>query len=299
MPATLALGTHRCRQVAAAARRAATSPHPWVDTAPNYHRGRDHRLLAPVLAEHPGMGVSTKVGIIPASMAGEAVRAGVLDRGAAESGHSLAPVYLRWQLARNRADLGRDRLDVVFVHNPERAGPHATEQLADAFRILEREVRAGRIGGYGVATWSGFADEVFTVPDLLKLARAAAGGDAHHLVAVQLPISLVLAGPLATALDGHGPVADATAAGLEVYASAPLYGGELVELATRELAALIRPGLSIAGACLLAVASCPGVSRVLLSASTAAHWNDAQAALTSAPLTPTQLRTVLDVLAPA
>jgi aryl-alcohol dehydrogenase-like predicted oxidoreductase len=281
-----------------AARRAATGPHPWVDTAPNYHRGRAHRLLAPVLAGHPAMGVSTEVGIIPAAAADEVVRAGVLDQEAAAGGHSLTPAYLRWQLDRNRADLGQDRLDVVFVHNPERAGPDTCGQLAAAFGVLEREAAAGRISGYGVATWNGFASGALTVSTLLETAWQAAGGGAHHLVAVQLPISLVLADPLAVALKGRGPVAEAAAAGLEVYASAPLYGGELVGLATKELAGLIRPGLSIAGACLLAVASCPGVSRVLLSASTAAHWENARVALEGEPLAPAHLRRVLDVLAP-
>ncbi|MGW9046815.1 hypothetical protein ACWGQL_30280 [Streptomyces lydicus] len=55
MTASLALGTYRLREVAAAARRAAACPSTaWVDTAPNYLAGRAHRLLAPVLADHPG-----------------------------------------------------------------------------------------------------------------------------------------------------------------------------------------------------------------------------------------------------
>lgn len=40
----------------------------------------------------------------------------------------------------------------------------------------------------------------------------------------------------------------------------------------QELADLIRPGLTSAQACVLAVASCPGVTDVLLAASGAPHW---------------------------
>lgn len=82
-----------------------------------------------------------------------------------------------------------------------------------------------------------------------------------------------------------------------MHASAPLHGGELTHLATAELAALLQPGLSIAQACLLATASCPGVSRVLLSASNPAHWNAALGALAAEPIPSTRLRSVLDVLA--
>ncbi|QIY94018.2 hypothetical protein HEP87_08085 [Streptomyces sp. S1D4-11] len=72
----------------------------------------------------------------------------------------------------------------------------------------------------------------------------------------------------------------------------------MLALATAELAALLHSSLSIAEVCLLAVASCPGVSKVLLSASTPAHWDAARAALDEPPLPAEALRKVLDVLAP-
>ncbi|MFI9358589.1 hypothetical protein [Streptomyces lydicus] len=46
--ASLALGTYRLREVAAAARRAAACPETaWVDTAPNYLAGRAHACSLP------------------------------------------------------------------------------------------------------------------------------------------------------------------------------------------------------------------------------------------------------------
>ncbi|MFB7900497.1 hypothetical protein ACFC1B_29770, partial [Streptomyces xiamenensis] len=205
----------------------------------------------------------------------------------------LDPLADRLQL---RPRLGRHRLEVVFVHNPERAGHRTGPQLAAAFAVLEEKAAAGWIGGYGVATCSGFAEGAITVPGLLAAARAAGG--AHHLVAVQLPVNLVLAGPIAVALNGYGPITDAAraGAGLGVYASAPLHGGTLPTLATAELADFIRPGTTIASACLLAAASCPGVRKLLLAASTGARWDDAHAAPADGPLAPAHLRRVLDVV---
>ncbi|MGJ5797943.1 aldo/keto reductase [Streptomyces europaeiscabiei] len=109
-------------------------------------------------------------------------------------GGSLAPQYVRWQTGRNGEQLGRERLDLVLLHNPERA--HPGDRLAlhramrEAFVVLEEAVAAGRVAGYGIATWAGLEEEAFTVGELLALAAEAAGGR-HHLVAVQMPVSLV------------------------------------------------------------------------------------------------------------
>ncbi|MEU6379557.1 hypothetical protein [Streptomyces sp. NPDC046909] len=205
------------------------------------------------------------------------------------------------QTDRNRAELGRAHLDAIFVHNPEHTTlpPDALHVvLREAFAVLEAEAAAGHIGAYGIATWHGFIEHLFTVEILDRLATEAAGSAAHHLRVIQLPVSLVLDIALAQALDHDGPIAEAAAHGWSVHASAPLHGGELPGLATPELAALLRSGLSTAQACLLAAASCPGVSKVLLSASTAAHWDAARAALAEPPIPADALRKVLDVLAP-
>ncbi|MFJ3762872.1 hypothetical protein [Streptomyces sp. NPDC090080] len=103
--------------------------------------------------------------------------------------------------------------------------------------------------------------------------------------------------PITQALHGHGPLPGAEAAGLEVMASAPLHGGDLVAMVGKDLAGLIRPGLTPAQACLLATASCPGVTRVLLSASGAPHWREAAEAVAQPPLEATRLREISGVLA--
>ncbi|MDG4533454.1 hypothetical protein [Streptomyces sp. AV19] len=162
--------------------------------------------------------------------------------------------------------------------------------------MLEEFADAGRIAGYGIATWSGFEADAFTVPDLLALARQAAGGDTHHLIAVQQPVSLAMDRPIRQALDGRGPLVQAHAAGLTTFASSPLHGGELIGLVAPELVEFIRPGLSSAAACLLAAASTPSLDVVLLSASSSARWTEAAASL-ALPLDARRLTEVTDVCA--
>ncbi|MEU9413300.1 aldo/keto reductase [Streptomyces sp. NPDC048281] len=303
MTAFLGLGTYRIpgEELAAAARREAASPSAWTDTAPNYAAGRAQTLLAPVLAAHPALQVSTKTGYFTAATGTDAVQAGVLTEDQAAAGHSLTPHYVRWQTGRNREQLGRGRLDLALLHNPEHAHPGDRPALhraiRDAFAVLEEETAAGHIAGYGVASWTGLEQEAFTVAELLALAGEAAGGQQHHLAAVQIPVSLVMITPIVQNLDGRGPLPAAAGAGLRVMASAPLHGGDLPRIVGRDLACLIRPGLTPAQACVLAVASCPGVTDVLVAASGASHWKEAADAVAQPPLTVAKLREITDVLA--
>ncbi|MFE4798624.1 aldo/keto reductase [Streptomyces sp. NPDC056708] len=299
MTAELSLGTYRVRAVSQAARTALAAGSPWVDTAPNYARGRAHEELRPVLGECPTIRVATKTGFFTEEQGRAALAEGVLTREGAASRYSLAPGFVRWQTDRSLAVLGR--VDLVFVHNPEHHG-HGLDRAAlhwrvrEAFTVLEEFAREGRICGYGVATWTGLTSEAFTVPELLALARQAAGSAEHHFTGLQMPVSLIMDDLIRQALNSGGPLAQAKDEGLITFGSAPLHGGELLDAMTPELVNLIRPGLSAAAAALLAAASCPGLDVVLTSASTREHWDDAAKAL-AAPLTAEELRRVTDELA--
>ncbi|MFL4905800.1 aldo/keto reductase [Streptomyces sp. MMS24-I2-30] len=298
--AALGLGTYRIRPSAlneVVVRAATSTADAWIDTAPNYLDGQAQSLLAPVLARHHPVPVSTKVGFLTAQTAKDALSDRALTIEEAERGHCLSTSYVHWQCARNRTELGRDHLDLVFAHNPEHTEGNPYEALRDAFIALEAEAAAGTLPAYGVATWDGFDTGTLTVPALHQLASEAVGTEQHHLRAIQLPVSLVTATAFTQALDGQGPIAEAAELGWQVYASAPLFGGELPHLATLELTALLDPHLTTAQACLLAAASCPGVTRILLSASAPAHWAEAQAALRIPAIPTPTLRKVLDVLA--
>ncbi|WP_327677232.1 aldo/keto reductase [Kitasatospora sp. NBC_00458] len=278
MNAVLGLGTYRVRAVGAAARTALSAGASLLDTAPNYAHGHAHRDLAAVLAEYPGVRVSTKTGFDP------------------RGHHSIAAEFVRSQTEQSLAVLGR--ADLVFVHNPERSD-HGRRQLhrnlLAAFAVLEEFAHAGRIGGYGVATWSGFTSQAFTVAELVGLACVAAGSRNHHLGGVQMPVSLVMAEPVTQALAGTGPLSDAREAGITSFASAPLHGGELPALMTPELVNLIQPGSDPHAAAFHLVGACPGLDVVLASISSRAHWDAAATAL-ARPIPRDRLRKVLDVL---
>ncbi|GAA0917741.1 hypothetical protein GCM10009560_14080 [Nonomuraea longicatena] len=269
-----------------------------VDTDPVHNEGRAHRALAPVLAAHSGLRVATKIGHMTPEQALRARRAGVLSAVDAARCHSIEPAYVDYQLSVNGCELRRDCLDLVYLHNPERAaddnGPLA-EHLALAFEVLECAARRGQIGGYGVATWDGFSSDglcagAFSVTEVVWAAEWAAEGGTSHLVAIQMPLNLARL----AAVDGRGPVAEAAAAGLQVWASAP-HGDELV---SPGLVEMIRPGLSPAGAALLVTCSTPGLTGVLVSTGDPAHWAEAEAVAAMPPLSLAQLREICDVLTP-
>lgn len=299
MTAVLSLGTYRVRAVSQAARTALAAGSPWVDTAPNYAQGWAHEELRPVLGEYPTVRVATKTGFFTEEQGGAALAEGVLTREEAANGHSLERGFVRWQTERSLTALGR--VDLVFVHNPEHHGHGLGRgalrwRVREAFTALEEFAHAGRIGGYGVATWSGLASEAFTVPELLTLARQAAGSAEHHFTGLQMPISLIMDDLIRQALSGGGPLVWAKDAGLITFGSAPLHGGDLLDAMTPELVDFIRPGLSAAAAAVLAAGSCPSLDVVLTSASTREHWDDAAKAL-AAPLSAEELRRVTDELA--
>ncbi|NEE61148.1 hypothetical protein G3M55_93660 [Streptomyces sp. SID8455] len=118
--------------------------------------------------------------------------------------------------------LGEASQDARWCHqcNPERQQEDLATHLRAAFAVLEERVHAGRLGSYGVATWSGFQEKAFTVQRLDHLAREAAGGD-HHLGAIQLPVRLVMDQHFAEALHGTGPITAAAERGWDVHAFAP------------------------------------------------------------------------------
>ncbi|RST20624.1 aldo/keto reductase [Streptomyces sp. WAC04770] len=297
MNEVLGAGTHRCHDVGAAVSAAVRAGVKWIDTAPNYARGTAEAPLRAVLDRHPGIGVSTKVGFVPASDRRAAISAGVLSGEQSRRGHCLRRPYVAWQIDLSHARLGRAP-DLVFVHNPENGASTRDEVLSlltSAFEELETAADAGLIQGYGVATWAGLSGGPFTISDLVTLAQRV-GGWRHRFHAVQTPVSLIHLSPVAKALTGSGPLHQARETGIRVFTSAPLGGGDLPRLMTPELVRLIDPSATPAQAALRVALSAPGVSHVLLSASTPAHWADAMRSAAQEPLPSEHLRRIIDVL---
>ena len=171
------------------------------------------------------------------------IASGLLDPEDIHRGHSIAPAFLLDQIQRSRRNLGLETLDYYLIQEPEIAlkslgADGFREALERAFAALERAVTLGWIGAYGLATWQGFlvpdSDRSHLgVIDIFEAALDVGLGD-HHLRAIQLPYGLAMGEGLA--LDSQlGPDGHSRAileslgnTGTAVFASAPLYGGNLV-----------------------------------------------------------------------
>jgi aryl-alcohol dehydrogenase-like predicted oxidoreductase len=157
-------------------------------------------------------------------------------------GHSLAPRFIRFCLAKSRQNLGVRCIDVYYLHNPEQqvstvGREELRARIRSAFSILEDSASRGEIGVYGCATWNGLrstpdAADHLELEDLVGLARDAGGKD-HHFRAVQMPINLAMPEairvPTQTVRGNALAAAEAAAAlDLMVAGSATLMQGKLI-----------------------------------------------------------------------
>jgi len=234
-----------------------------IDTAINYRGQRSERAVGSAIqsaiaseeATRDELIVCSKGGYIPLDRETPAtreeyqayVKREFIDQQVAHpdeivaGGHSLAPRFLRYCLAKSRQNLGLRTIDVYYVHNPgQQLGTVSHDELRQrlraAFAMLEEAATRGDIGVYGCATWDSLRvppgnKAHIALEDLVGIARELAG-DAHHFKVVQLPINLAmpeaardatqpLDGRLVTALEA------ATALGLTVVASATLMQAKL------------------------------------------------------------------------
>lgn len=201
-------------------------------------------------------------------------------------GHCLAPGFIADCLRRSRANLGVDRVDVFYLHNPEQQLASLTperlmDRLTEAFTLLEARALAGEIGVYGISTWQGFrvppgARGHLSMHELLAIAQRV-GGEAHHFRAVQLPLSLAMPEAVRVPtqeLPGQGLVTAleaAAALGLTVMTSAPLMQGQLAQGLPPTLHALFPSLRSDAQRAIGFVRSMPGVATTLVGMKRAAH----------------------------
>jgi aryl-alcohol dehydrogenase-like predicted oxidoreductase len=278
-----------------------------LDTAINYRCQRSERAFGKALsravrmetAARDELVVCTKGGYIPfdgtppASREAyqEYVRREYIDPGIASAdeivagGHCLAPAFIADQLARSRANLGVETIDLYYLHNPEQqldavdAG-ELEHRICRAFALLEDRCAAGDIAAYGCATWNGLR----TPPDsrghlslemLVKCAHES-GGASHHFRAVQLPINLALneAVRSQTQLIGDRPLTVLEAAselGLAVIASASLLQAKLASKLPQQMREAL-PGLSTdAQRAIAFVRGLPVVTSALVGMRSAGH----------------------------
>lgn len=191
-----------------------------LDTAINYRHQRSERNLGEALRQRIESGevkrdeilVCTKAGYLSfdgnlpadprAYFTREYVESRILDPEQLVGGmHCMAPAYLENQIERSKHNLGLETIDVFYLHNPESqlaeiSRDAFSQRLRDAFAMLEKLVKAGSLGYYGMATWSAFrlpesSRDSMSLAETVELAHGA-GGDEHHFRFIQLPFSLAM-----------------------------------------------------------------------------------------------------------
>jgi D-threo-aldose 1-dehydrogenase len=121
------------------------------DTAPHYGRGLAEERLGALLSRTPHperLTVSTKVGRRVRTTAVRRPDDLFVGAPPGESVFDFSPAGVRDVLDESRARLGRERIDVALVHDPDE---HLDEALG-AVEELQRQRAEGRVGAIGVGT---------------------------------------------------------------------------------------------------------------------------------------------------
>ena len=251
-----------------------------LDSAINYRCQRSERAFGKALsravrmetASRDELVVCTKGGYIPLDGTQPANPRGIPGvrearvhryRHHARGGHRRGGplprrAFLANQLARSRANLSVETIDLYYLHNPEQQLDAIDEaelasRIRAAFEMLEARCAAGEIGGYGCATWNGLRTPPgerghLSLAMLVQCAREAAGGADHHFQAVQLPVNLALNEAVRTQTqridDRCAHVLEAASElGVSVIASATLLQAKLASKLPQQMREAL-PGLS-------------------------------------------------------
>jgi aryl-alcohol dehydrogenase-like predicted oxidoreductase len=285
-----------------------------IDTAINYRAQRSERAVGAAVQRLFASGVATRQQLVVCSKGGyipldgtppasrdayrEYVRREYIDQQILQpeeivaGGHSLAPRFLRYCLAKSRQNLGLRCIDVYYLHNPEQQlaavdGAELEGRLRAAFAVLEEAAIRKEIGVYGAATWDGLraspgSKAHLSLERLTAIAREVAG-DAHHFKCVQLPISFAMPegirSPTQSVAGRERSVVEAASElGLTVVASAPLMQSKLATGLPAELRAHF-PGCETDAQCALSfVRAAPGVTTALVGMRQPSHVDENLAA---------------------
>jgi aryl-alcohol dehydrogenase-like predicted oxidoreductase len=274
-----------------------------VDTAINYRCQRSERVVGAAVeaadVDREAVVVATKGGFVPFDGSRPAdpgryvretfVDPGIVDRDALVRGsHCLTPAFLEHSLDRSLENLGLETVDVYYVHNPETAlaafdRETVYDRLEATFQRLEERAAAGDLRRYGVATWDCFRvardhPKYLSLPEVVSRAASAAeaaGNEATHFRAVQLPFNVAMADAF-TARAHDGPDGDTSAlwfaneAGLDVFTSASIGQGDLAAGLPDAVAAKLSGDTAVQRAINFA-RSAPGVTSALVGASDPDH----------------------------
>lgn len=286
-----------------------------IDSAINYRCQRSERATGRALRDAFSSGTLTRAGVVVCTKAGYVPLDGnppasrdeyqaylkreYFDTGVLKSndlvsgGHAMTPAFLRDQLQRSLRNLGLERIDYYYLHNPEHQLAVVTREefakrIRAAFETLEELAGEGLIASYGCATWNGLRLPAGSAGhlSLFELATTArqVAGDRNHFSIVQLPINLSMSEAMrvSTQRDAKGRLVNVASAaselGIDLVASAPLMQGQLTANLPNQVRDLF-PGTTDAQKALAFVRSVPGVVTAAVGMKSVNHVDENLAGL--------------------
>ena len=197
----------------------------------------------------------------------------------------LAPRYIDAQVEQSLRNLGLESVDIYYLHNPEaqlqkRTRQDFYKQLEETLTILEGKVAAGKICGYGTATWNGYrqaptARDVLFFSDLIEIAERV-GGKQHHFKFVQLPYNFAMMEALTQRNQRNGKamvsfLEIAHNYGITVMASASILQGRLAHQLPAAIGDSLNGLHSDAQRAIQFTRSTPGITTALVGMKSIAH----------------------------
>ncbi|MFG2726034.1 aldo/keto reductase [Streptomyces canus] len=248
----------------------------YFDTAPHYGLGLSERRLGEALREHPRAEytLSTKVGrrLEPSADGGDDLADGFAVPATRSRVWDFSADGVRRTLESSLERLGLDRVDVVYLHDPD---DHAEEAFREAYPALEKLRSEGVVGAIGAGMnqaemLTRFVRE--SDVDVVLCAGRYTLLDQSALTellpaAVARGVSVVIGGAF-----NSGLLADPRPGATYNYAQA---SGDLLDRALRMGEAAERHGISLRAAALAFCAAHPAVASVLVGARSAAEVQDA------------------------
>ncbi len=167
------------------------------DTAPIYGFGLAERELAPLLAAEPSLTVATKVGLYPPGRSEQTWTAVLARKVAGRLYPSLSRVRVDLSVKRAEASLdaslkrlGRERLDILFIHEPDAA----LIETEEWHRWLERERKRGRLCAFGIAgaiaRLEPFLSNASPLAQVIQTADSVDGREADRVLDTHRPLQI-------------------------------------------------------------------------------------------------------------
>jgi aryl-alcohol dehydrogenase-like predicted oxidoreductase len=106
----------------------------WFDTANSYSDGESERILGRLLAGRDDVLIATKVGQPQSALGTE---------------HLLSAELVRRSVDDSLSRLGRDSVDVLYLHRPDRSTP-----IAETLGAVAALIEAGKVGRLGISNYA-------------------------------------------------------------------------------------------------------------------------------------------------